>query len=787
VGCLLCGKEIGPLQQLKEEEFCCSAHRKSYTSRLSKGIHLLLACEPEPHRAAPFASLQRIHENKISHLAILRFAPPSTRSPVARKRCPITITPVLGARPLRPRPNTAARSPEHPPCMSLAFQFSTRAPRFACEPALEDGLQAKASVTPPVRERISTALPKPQPKPFDIIVPGLEFAPVSLPASPPAMGIAASGALAPPRAEYARSRPPTNSHAAAPAPGIPVSTPCPAPARPAVRAPELALKPGFEGLDSVEATVEPATRLGLKDRAVCMSVAAGPIRPKQDRMVRIAGPAQAAPRLILPQPARMHPCGPPLQTSATPVSGSGPAPFAFGCGISEPLFTVTCGAQRRRPPESPLKVLAFSPVTCPPDFSVAPPAKPATMPLSIPAMPAPVLEPMEAPLAETARPPAGIIQLEYYSARVKSEWISDVKPVRARLALAYPAFRLSPLVAHTVSRKTRSNLRFIGRAQSDSPERAKWRTVAKVAAAGLLLGVGLLGGISFVSSHVRSTADAPAMADVRPVSQPFERNAPSPRPEGVLGRIRSAVSHRATAEIADNFEKGMQAWGAKGKNWPPGWTRHPDGYVRTGELALFRPSMTHANYHLEFMAQIEGSALGWVVHARDKQNYHAMKLRVVDPGLRPVVAIVHYSVVRGKPGKRVETPLSLMVHNNEPVVVAVEVKGGRVITSVEGQEVDSWVENEHALGGVGFFSEAGEHARLYWMKVAVNRGLLGTLCGYVARALGDGGQSTASAAPGNGRQPADWPLPQAPAEYPKAVLSAALGITGNRRNRRWVR
>jgi hypothetical protein len=176
-----------------------------------------------------------------------------------------------------------------------------------------------------------------------------------------------------------------------------------------------------------------------------------------------------------------------------------------------------------------------------------------------------------------------------------------------------------------------------------------------------------------------------------------------------------------------------------------------------------------------------------VIHARDKQNYHAMKLRVVDPGLRPVVAIVHYSVVRGKPGKRVETPLSLMVHNNEPVVVTLHVKGDRVITSVEGQEVDTWVENERAPGGVGFFSEAGEHARLYWMKIAVNRDLLGTLCGYVAKALGDGGQSTASVAPGDGRWPADWPLPKAPGEYPEVALSAALGFAGNRRNKRWVR
>jgi len=109
-----------------------------------------------------------------------------------------------------------------------------------------------------------------------------------------------------------------------------------------------------------------------------------------------------------------------------------------------------------------------------------------------------------------------------------------------------------------------------------------------------------------------------------------------------------------------------------------------------------------------------------------------MKMTVIEPGLRPVVAMVHYAVVGGKKGQRVETPLSIMMHNNEPYHVAVDVKGNKVVTSVEGQEVDSWTDDAIKVGGVGFFSEVGESARLYWMRVSKNQDWLGRVCAYLS-------------------------------------------------------
>jgi hypothetical protein len=78
-----------------------------------------------------------------------------------------------------------------------------------------------------------------------------------------------------------------------------------------------------------------------------------------------------------------------------------------------------------------------------------------------------------------------------------------------------------------------------------------------------------------------------------------------------------------------------------------------------------------------------------------------------------------------------------MVHNNEPFHVTVDVKGDRVMTSIEGQEVDSWSDDALKVGGVGFFSDVGETARLYWIRVTKNQDWLGRVCAYLSNGSGN--------------------------------------------------
>jgi len=94
--------------------------------------------------------------------------------------------------------------------------------------------------------------------------------------------------------------------------------------------------------------------------------------------------------------------------------------------------------------------------------------------------------------------------------------------------------------------------------------------------------------------------------------------------------------------------------------------------------------------------------------------------------------------------------------------VAVDVKGNRVVTSIEGQEVDSWTDDAIKTGGVGFFSDIGESARLYWMRVTKNQDWLGRVC--------------ASLSSGSGNDTADlWrgERPHAPAQPPQPAPPAA--------------
>src|ERR1019366_2720919 len=254
-----------------------------------------------------------------------------------------------------------------------------------------------------------------------------------------------------------------------------------------------------------------------------------------------------------------------------------------------------------------------------------------------------------------------------------------------------------------------------------------------------------------------------AFARVRSVFVP-----PAPRAsEGPIEKISRAIQSRAAAELSDTF-RGMEAWGAAAAALPAGWSRDADGYIRTGQLALYHPSLNFTDYRLEFFGQIESKGMGWAVRASDSKNYYAMKLKVMEPGLRPVIAAVHYPVVGGQPGERVETRLSVMIDNRTPYHVAVDVKGNRVTTSVEGEEVDSWTDDSLKVGGVGFFSDAGESAHLYWMKITKNQDWLGRVCAYLS---GNAGSTVTGDLWRDDYAPAQTPRPS-PRPSPDAILAA---------------
>jgi hypothetical protein len=275
-------------------------------------------------------------------------------------------------------------------------------------------------------------------------------------------------------------------------------------------------------------------------------------------------------------------------------------------------------------------------------------------------------------------------------------------------------------------------------------QHSRLRAPARAVAAALLMGVGLWFGAgsaklgrqllsantdwpSAGSSSSAGSQSSGALARVRSVFVP-----PAPAAsEGPIEKVRRAIRSRAAAELSDTF-RGMEAWGGAAAALPAGWSHNAAGYVKTGALALYHPSLGFTDYRMEFFGQIENKGMGWAVRASNEQNYYGMKFKVIEPGMRQTLAAVHYPVVDGKRGEGIETPLSVMIHNRTPYHVAVEVKGNKVTTSIEGEEVDSWTDDRLKVGGVGFFSDAGESAHLYWMKITKNQDWLGRVCAYLS-------------------------------------------------------
>jgi hypothetical protein len=119
----------------------------------------------------------------------------------------------------------------------------------------------------------------------------------------------------------------------------------------------------------------------------------------------------------------------------------------------------------------------------------------------------------------------------------------------------------------------------------------------------------------------------------------------------------------------------------------------------------------------------------------------------------------------------------VMVHNHRPYHVTVDVRGNHFRTSIEGEEVDSFTDDTLASGGVGFFSEAGDKARLYWTKVSKNQDWLGRMCSYLTA---DGPRRTAEVwGPGGVPQRSQ---PGDPFTGESTVAAAFIGFTKFRSN-----
>jgi len=205
----------------------------------------------------------------------------------------------------------------------------------------------------------------------------------------------------------------------------------------------------------------------------------------------------------------------------------------------------------------------------------------------------------------------------------------------------------------------------------------------------------------------------------------------APAAAGFLNTMQQSIERRAAISYSDDFRSGLADWEGNGE-WSRSWSYDGAGFLRTGPLALYRPSLSLTDYRMEFLGQIARKSIGWVYRAQDSKNYYATKITLVRGGPLPTAVIDRYAVVNGRESRRVQVPLPLSVREDTLYRVRMDVRGDGFTLTVQGQVVDHWSDDRIKDGGVGFFSAKGEQARLRWVEISHQSDFLGKLCAFLA-------------------------------------------------------
>lgn len=763
--CLYCGKGIGPIRQLRDLEFCSDVHRKQFRERYRSRLLEALAPDPAPAEPAGFIE-QRANTaipvpysdlRPIPIVAAERFLPPlrvqtaglvleeagwtplrSSTAATARPVCDESVAPFPPA--IQPAVFSVAIRPPNPSEGAAASPYL--APKA---PAQRAAAAAPRLATPTVAPRNAVSLTHAD----RTFRPLTEFAATQVRvAVPPPAELAAVGAVeptihavltvkpsaaiaipaAPPGKEPAAEQP-RLSAAAAPLIRYQLSTAASEPLpvafealvghtsrtvmKPALRPPELASLARLT--DPQPAPLAASAPSWPTDRALSLSN-----EPAYPRVNSAAAPIGAPADLLQRGSLLVH------EAVGHQDPHAVPAPLAARLDViaAPHEFTALLGALPSAPlndaglpqPSAPPEVVSLSndAASTPAERPLVPLAN-VTLPL-IPISPSSAGaltqpgEPLEPAIARAVRSTAVL-----WTLRVPHVCgpVFAIDPIRVRFNDLLRANRAFPYLGDgEESPASKSNLRAFKRYAAVPLRRQKW-VYAGLAAAALLV-AGLV---------------APQMALKRFGGTSISWSNTS---------IRQWITSRATRTFQDDFRGGLDQWKSLQAKMPKSWSYSADGFIHPGQLAFYRPSAPLSDYRLEFMAQIENKSVDWVVRAHDQNNYYAMKFTVLQPGPRPIVAMVRYPVIEGARGARVQTPVRMMVHANTPYRVTVDVKGNRYRTYIEGQEADFWTDDRLKTGGVGFFSEAGERARLYWVKVESQGDLLGRICGLLSGKSSEG-------------------------------------------------
>jgi len=157
--------------------------------------------------------------------------------------------------------------------------------------------------------------------------------------------------------------------------------------------------------------------------------------------------------------------------------------------------------------------------------------------------------------------------------------------------------------------------------------------------------------------------------------------------------------------------------------WVQNWAGDTQGSHAGRQITIYRPSLSLSDYRIEFQGQIDNKSLGWVFRAADTDNYYAMKLSTVSTGLPLKVALIKYMILHGRETELGRIPLDISVTGETVFVVRMDVRGPRINTYIQGQQVDTWTNDQLKSGGVGFLNERAERGKIKNVSISYLNGV----------------------------------------------------------------
>ncbi|MFB3827760.1 MAG: hypothetical protein ACE15B_13395 [Bryobacteraceae bacterium] len=165
----------------------------------------------------------------------------------------------------------------------------------------------------------------------------------------------------------------------------------------------------------------------------------------------------------------------------------------------------------------------------------------------------------------------------------------------------------------------------------------------------------------------------------------------------------------ASVVLEENFDSGLSRWAGATENW-----RVDFAGVRIGSLALFGPSLGLHDYQIEFVTKIEKGSICCVLRAPDLKNYYVVKIAKTPAA---GYELVRYPVRNGVADPPVTGPLGVAIRSKAVFRVRARVAGDQFSLAVEDVAVAQWSDPDLSYGGIGFFAEAGDPARLYRLRL----------------------------------------------------------------------